>query len=473
MDNSKIVGLLRDMPEPEMKALRRWIKIHSGKKDAYQLFEYLIKNLASENQEKLTKQLIFKALYRTKSYNDLKLRYMNFELFRMCEDFIVFQSTSQNQHQYQLSLLQYYRKRSLPKLFEQTYSSFKDSLNAQIVRDSDYFFISMSVNSEYNKFLKSKQNRGIEPNIQKLSDDLDIFYLLNKLKVYSEALNYKNILQVEYNIRFVDHLLKEIQQIGMDDYPAVKIYYYALLTLLENENEDHFHELKKNILQHRKIFATEELQGTYALARNYCIKKINLGNKKFVRELFELYQLELELIKDSDNLELPPAIYKNIITLAFMLNELEWTFHFIEKYTQHLPEEHRESHYNFNMATYHFKKKEYDQVIQLLSHVEYHDFFMQLSAKSLLMKTYFELKEYLPFDSLVHSFKILVQSKKVLGYHRDNYINFIKYCRKLLFHEKLSSKELSKLEQEISETKELVEKDWLQEKLQGRSSSRS
>jgi hypothetical protein len=473
MENSKIVSLLRSMPEAEIKALRRWVKIHGAKKDAYRLFEYIFKNLLPENQEQLSKQVVFKSLYRNKTYNDLKLRYMNFELLRMCEDFIVFESISQNPHQYQLSLLQYFRKRSLSKFFDQTYSSLKDVLNAQPLRDSDYFFTSMSVNSEYNKFLKSKQNRAIEPNIQRLSDDLDIFYLLNKLKVYSEALNYKNILQVDYNIRFVDELLKEIQQIGMDDYPAVKIYYYALLTLLENENEDHFHELKKNILQYKKIFSIEELQGTYTLARNYCIKKINLGNKEFVRELFELYQWELELINESEDKELPPAIYKNIITLAFMLNELEWTFHFIEKYTPYLPEEHRESHYNFNMATYHFKKKEYDRVIKLLSHVEYNDFFMQLSAKSLLMKTYFELKEYLPFDSLVHSFKILVQSKKVLGYHRNNYINFIKYCRKLLFYEKLSSSELSKLGQEISETKELVEKDWLQEKLHGRSSSRS
>lgn len=473
MENSKIIGLLRNMPAEDLKSLRRWIKVHGVKKDAYRLFEYLFKHLAATNPEKLSKETIFRVLFRNKNYNDLKLRYMSFELLRMCEDFVVFRSVSKNQNQYQLYLLEYYRQHGLSKFFEQIYSSLRESMKAQTIRDSNYFFASMSLNSEYNKYLKSKQNRAIEPNIQRLSDDLDIFYLLNKLKVYSEALNYKNILKVDYNIRFVDHLLKEISQIGIDQYPALKIYYYALLTLIENEKEEYFYELKKNIQQYKKVFETEELQGTYTLARNYCIKKINLGNKKFVRELFELYQWELELINESETKELPAAIYKNIVTLAFMLNELEWTFHFIERYTKFLPKEHRESYYNLNIATYYFKKKEYDKVIGLLSHVEYHDFFIQLSAKSLLMKTYFELNEYLPFDSLVHSFKILLQSKKVIGYHRNNYINFIKYCRKLLFREKLAKAELAKIEAEITDTKELVEKEWLLEKVQDRKRSRS
>jgi hypothetical protein len=156
---------------------------------------------------------------------------------------------------------------------------------------------------------------------------------------------------------------------------------------------------------------------------------------------------------------LSPAVYKNITTLAFLLDEMEWIYHFIQNYTQHLPEEHRDSYYNFNMANYYFKKNDYGKVIELLSHVEYSDFFIQLSAKSLLMKTYFELKEFMPFDSLVHSFKILLQSKKGLGYHRNNYLNFIKYCRKLLSQNKLSGNDIGLLETEISGIKELQKKN--------------
>lgn len=461
------------MPAGDLKALRKWVKAHGSKKDAYRLFQHLLKNLLTERPEKLSKEKTWSTLFRGRAYNDLKLRYMSFELLKMCEDFIVFNSISSNISQYRLYLLQYYRKHSLSKFFEQSFSSLKQTINESPVRDSEYFFINMRADNEYNKYLISKQNRALEPNVQQLSDDLDMFYLLNKLKVYSEALNYKNILKADYNIRFVDHFLKEIETPGFRKIPALEIHYLALKSLLENDREEHFYKLKASLEKNRKILSEEELRDFYTLARNYCIKKINLGNKKFARELFELYQWEIEILNESEEKELSPAVYKNVITLAFLLNELEWIYNFIQRYTNFLPEEHRESYYNFNLANYYFKKEDYDKVIGLLSQVEYRDFFIQLSAKALLMKTYFELKEYMPFDSLVHSFKILLQSKKSLGYHRNNYLNFIKYCRKILFHEKLGQKEVATLEKQISGTRELVEKEWLLEKLHGRRRSRS
>jgi len=422
--------------------------------------------MAPGHEEKLSKQKIFSALFKIKTYNDLKLRYMSFELLCACEDFIVFQGISQNPNQYQLYLLQYYRKHGLAKFFEQTFSSVKHNLSEQPFRDSEYFFVNMQADSEYNKHLKAKRNRGIEPNIQRLSDDLDMFYLLNKLKVYSEALNYKNILKVDYNIRFVDHLLQEIGKFDLGQYPALKIHYLGLMTLLENEKEEHFYGLKTAIEKHKKVFTDEELNDLYVLARNYCIKKINLGNKKFARELFDLYQWELESLNESGAKELSPAVYKNMITLAFLLNELEWIYHFVEDYTHYLPEEHRESYYNFNMANYYFKKQNYDKVIELLAHVEYNDVFIQLGSKALLLKTYFELREYLPFDSLLHSFSVLLKNKKALGYHRDVYLNFIRYCKKLFFPQNLSDRERISLRKEIGARKELAEKEWLLEKLQ-------
>jgi hypothetical protein len=183
MNNSKIVDLLRTMPQQDIKLLRKWIKAHGAKKDAYRLFQYLIKNLVPAEPEKLSKEKIFRFMFRSDKYNDLKMRYMSFELLRMCEDFIVFHGITQHPSQYQLYLLQYYRKYSLPKFFEQTFSNFKDIVNKQPTRDSEYFFANMRADSEYNMYLMSKQNRAIEPSIQRLSDDLDMFYLLNKLKV--------------------------------------------------------------------------------------------------------------------------------------------------------------------------------------------------------------------------------------------------------------------------------------------------
>ncbi len=130
------------------------------------------------------------------------------------------------------------------------------------------------------------------------------------------------------------------------------------MTLREDDDTQHFLRLKKQIDINRKLISNDELRDLYTLARNYCIRKINLGNQLFSRELFDLYQRELELLKQSETGELSPMIYKNITSLAFKIEEHDWAYNFIQQYTNHLPEEHRNSYYSFNMARYYFTKKD-------------------------------------------------------------------------------------------------------------------
>ena len=158
-------------------------------------------------------------------------------------------------------------------------------------------------------------------------------------------------------------------------------------------------------------------------------------------------------------------IYKNITALAFKLDEYNWAYDFIQRYTSYLPEDYRDSYFNFNMARYYFIKKDFGKVIELLSHVEYNDFFIQLSAKALLLKTYFEMEEFSAFDSLAHSFRTLLKNKKGLGYHRTNYLHFIKYGEKLFSRKSISRKELNELRNEVKLTPEVFDREWLLEKL--------
>ncbi len=466
MNHSKLVILLTHLHPAERKELQKWIRFHAGGHASFQLFQRLLRYIERDKTDLINKEKIYRSLYPGKKYNDLKMRFMSCELLRYCEDYIVYKNTSQNNFQYRLSLLGFYRKRNLPKFFEQTFDCIKKELADLELRDNDYFFVNMEADREYNLFLKSKQNRTIEPKIQQLSDDLDLFYLLNKIMLYCEALNFKNIVKTEYNIRFIDDLLKEIKDDDLEKFPVLHVHYLALMTLREDDDTQHFLRLKKQIDINRKLISNDELRDLYTLARNYCIRKINLGNQLFSRELFDLYQRELELLKQSETGELSPMIYKNITSLAFKIEEHDWAYNFIQQYTNHLPEEHRNSYYSFNMARYFFIKKDCQSVIGLLSHVEYTDFFIQLSAKALLLKTYLEMDEFNAFDSLAHSFRGLITNKKGLGYHRANYMNFIKYSEKLVSRKSMNKKETARLKSEIQQTKEVIDKEWLLEKLE-------
>jgi hypothetical protein len=119
------------------------------------------------------------------------------------------------------------------------------------------------------------------------------------------------------------------------------------------------------------------------------------------------------------------------------------------------------------MARYAFAAGKYDKVLELLGTVDYDDVFYQLDAKTTLMKTYYELGEYQPLQSLKESFRILLSRKKLISdTQRDVYGNFVRYTLKLFRVDVKDKKKMDTLRKEILATKQMADKGWVMEKLE-------
>jgi hypothetical protein len=463
MNNSKLISLFYSFSKPEFKQLKGWIKLHALHKEEMLLFGYLADMHPELQGKKLEKEIVFGKLWPAQDYDDNKMRHLQSVLTRHAEQFIIHQLNA-DEYREQFSLLKFYRQRGLDKYFEQQLALVRKMLQGEKIQDSSYYYHQMLADEEYNKYIKGKQKRTLEPNIQSLSDNLDHYYIINKLSVYAEALNYKNIIKTNYEIGLIAPLLQEISAGGKFDVPAINVRHVAVQTLLDNDNEQHFHNLKKLLHEHAGKLDREQANDLNTLARNYCINRINKGHSKFARDLFELYQLEISSIQPGYGYELSPAVYKNAVTLAFNLKETEWAFDFIKRYSPLLPAAQQAPNYTFNMARYYFIGKQYNDVIALLSRIEYSDLFMMLSAKILLLKTYYELDETGPFESLVHSFRSLLKNKSTIGYYHANYSNFARFAEKLFRKGRYNKAMRHKLLAQIEATKSVAEKEWLLEK---------
>ena len=463
MVDSKFISLLKSLGRAEFKALKKWLAVNAGQKEEILLFNYTAQLYPNFEENKLEKERIFTKLFSAQKYDDNKMRHLQSILTGHVEQFIS-QQLLADDYTHHFTLLKFFRQRGLDKYFEQQLALLRKLISSEKVNDSTYYYHQMLIDAEYNKHIKGKQKRTLEPNIQNLSDNLDRYYVINKLAVYAEALNYKNIVTTNYEIGLIEPLLNEISKSKKLNVPAIALRQTALQTLLDADNEEHFKQLKDLLHTHINILDREEANDINTLARNYCINRINKGHKKFARDLFELYQLEINSIQPEAGHELSPAVYKNAVTLAFNLNETAWAHNFIETYSPMLPVAQREPNYTFNMARYHFTNKQYGEVIKLLSTVEYNDLFMMLSAKILLLKTYYELDEVMPFESLVHSFKSLLKNKSTIGYYHSNYINFIRFAEKLFRKGRYTKTVQQQLSEQIKATNAVAEKEWLLEK---------
>ena len=74
---------------------------------------------------------------------------------------------------------------------------------------------------------------------------------------------------------------------------------------------------------------------------------------------------------------------------------------------------------------------------------------------------YYEQEEIDVLESLLESMRTYIQRKKVMGYHKNNYKNIIRYTKKLLKITPYSKLTREKLHEEISQVSPLTEKKWL------------
>jgi hypothetical protein len=177
-----------------------------------------------------------------------------------------------------------------------------------------------------------------------------------------------------------------------------------------------------------------------------------------MREVFEVYQMGLDSNVFIQNGIITPRSYSNIVMAGLKLNEFEWVGQFIEKYKDSLPEKHGDGFYNYNLARFHYAQKDYAAAMPLLLQMEYDDVLLTSLGKVLLAKMYFEQQEFESLSSLLSSFRIYIQRKKMPGSHHESHLNFIHFLGKLMY-KPLAVTE--KLRSDITETKIVAEKEWL------------
>jgi len=306
--------------------------------------------------------------------------------------------------------------------------------------------------------------------LQVLHNQFDAYYLCVKLKYYCKVLNFQHFRSHNYNIALINEILQEAVKEKYHNYPAIQIYYHGVHTLLDIDNEKHFYALKKLIKLHTHTFSKVEMENIFIMARNFCAENYNRGKRKYTKEIFELYQIEIEenIIFEDD--KIPDSSCRNIIKSALMLNETQWAISFLEAHKAKITNEI----YTLSLANVYFTQQKYEDTLKLLLHINFKEVLIELAARSLILKTYFQLCrttnnfEYEDnLEAYIESFNTFLKRKKeVLTKGYLLYLNFIKFTQainKLYWKPKLDQTKLAKIHQQILKTPVTAEWEWLKQ----------
>ena len=440
MLQSKLITTLKTLSDKELKQFQLWVDaaIFNKNKDIVQLMNLVARYASDFDSKKAVKALdkvnVFKKIYKKENYNNLTINNLISDTYILLCDFLTYQNFQHSQQFSRLCLMDEFFEKGLYKNVDQEARKFRQEQEKSSIRNSSYYFDEYLFYKQKDALFLSKANRTADVNLQLKNNQLDLFYFATKLKIACDMTSRNAVIQANYTSSFLEELLNYYHQnqAQFENIPSITVYYQVLKMLENQDNSEHYHQLKSTLAQNLAYFPNEELRTLYDYARNYCIRKINSGETGYYQEILNLYQFLLDKKIIFQNGYLTQWDYKNIITVGLRLQSYDWTENFIKTYKNSLPENVRENAFIYNLASFYYETHEYKKSLQLLHKVKFTDTTYPLGAKIIQLKSYYELQETEPFYALTDAFQIFVKRNRHLSdYRKTAYLNLIKITKKI------------------------------------------
>ena len=396
--------------------------------------------------------------------------------FRLLEQFLIQEEFAEKKGLSKVFLLQRLRKQAQYEHYERTLRRVETDLEATLLKDSNFYHLQFISATEADAYYAQRSLHQKDLRIQAKQDNLDYFYLSQKLRDACEMLVRSNIIKVEYSTGLLEAIVHEISvnEAKYVSIPAITIYYRIYLLLVEQDVR-YYHELLPLLVKHEQQLGKEELHNIYNYLQHYAAQELNRGKSNFLQFYFNIYKLQLEKGLLFENGFLSEWHYKNIVTAGVRLNETAWVRQFIEEYKSKISSAERENAYRFNLASYYYAIKNYDKVLEQLLTVEYKDIRYIQGTKALLLRTYYDLKEETALYSLIDSFRQYIKRDKNLSDSRkQGFSNLLRFTKRAFVLKTQAdfmskdkfAKDLQKLKIEIQATAPIFNQTWLLSKVE-------
>jgi len=475
MKDRKIFSALSGLNIYELNSFGKYVRspYFNVNQQIISYFEILDKHIKSDKTEELSNEYIWKLVFVGENFNNQKLLKLNSDLVKLLEDFI-----AQKEFDNMVSLRSNLKiaganKRNLIKLYNGILGEIERLGKLEMNQSAEYYLTKYQI--EKNIFsLKTENEKKNEKfeikselNINKISDNLDYFYIAEKLRHFCTLLSWKKMYQLDIEMKNMDFILQLSNTQPYSSIPPVSLYYKMYLTYVEGENVNNYFELRDLIKKFIHLFPPDEQRDIYSTAISYCINKVNKGDLDFQKETFIIYKETIDNNLVLTDKLISQTTFRNIVFFALRVEEYNWAENFILEYAQFVDEKYRENAVEFSLARLEFYRKNFGKVLEHLYKVSYEDVWYNINAKTLQIASYYELDEYDALESLLQAFKMYIKREKSLSIDRkEHYIHLIKFTNALM---KINPKEQSKvikLKEDIISTKGVVSKPWLIEKVE-------
>lgn len=426
------------------------------------LFE-LFRKKPEWTEKPYSSEFLHKKLFPKTPFEPAKIHHTANYLLRSTEDYLAWDVWWNDSLERQRYLLQACRQRGLDRHFAETLEKLERSTEQQPIRNAEHYrFRYCLVFEDYQHAIQSG-GHGHTAQLQPLFDWHDVSFVAEKLKNACGVYSHKRLIDIGFDMGLLPAVLEFVRdRPALLEHTAVAIYFHGYLALKEPNEDAHFFALKQLLDKAGLEFPLAELRAVYLMAVNFCIHRINLRQENYLQEVFDLYKAGLESGVFLENSQITRFTYTNIAMAALRLKEFDWAFTFLHRFRDKLPDMQRQGAFAFNLAHYYCERGDYNQAMPLLLEMDFDEVLLNLRAKAMLAKMYWETKETDALESLLASFSAYLRRKRqVSDQQRAAYQNFVRFMRRLQALPPGKKAARTALKEDIAQTALLAEKDWL------------
>lgn len=462
MQNSFLFQVFSALDRSEYQRLRKFLAspYHNRREDVQRCFDYLC-----QYPDYPEKENIWAVMHPDRPYDADAMNLIMTYLLGLIEDYLALEEWTAEPLQRRLCLVRALRKREIGAHFERQVRLLERQHNKQTYRHAGFYLTSYQIQNEVFAYQVVSQ-RNWQENLPELTSALGHFFVMENLRWSGMVQSLRQRTGADIpDPPLANNVLAWAAEQQTDTAPAIALLFQSLLTREGSDQLEHFTRFKELLPQASTIFPPAECRDLFMAAINFCIRRQNKGERHFAHEALDLYRRALDSGILLENGILPKYTFNNIHALAQLVDETEWARQFLDDYREHLAPVDRDNIYQYNLAIFHFRRSEYDQALELLREVSFTEVYIHLDVRRMLLRSYFELGEWVALASLLDSFRAFLRRQKSLGKHRESYLNLIRFTQKLAQSGPLNKTKAMKLAQKINATEFVAEREWLLNKL--------
>lgn len=479
MKDSKLIKVLKTFQPEEIKSFEKFIisPYFNSVKIYLPLFKGLIKFYPDFNDDKLKYEYIFKKLYKGKPFSKQVMWNVISGIEKLAEEFLEQVALKKSKYERMELLVSEFGNRKLYSNYISALSKMEKLLESNAIGNKYFEYKKRLENYKQEYYFVMNKKQSMHDSKLKVTEYAILLFLhlivsgLNDMSLSPKDDNLK------YDVNIPLEFAKNIDLKKIADYARgqnftyaflIDIHYHALMMLIEPGEVEHFVKLKKLYKAHSNKFTMILKRTIVHWMIIYCILRTDSEGFKYEKQIFELNILRLkEGLAFYTKEHLHKEIYFQILSVALSIKKIKWAENFIINYTLKLQPEIQKSMKALAYAHLHFQTKDYEKVLKDLNNVGYIDKWDKLHAKSLLVMTYYEMKQFESLRNIIDSSKHFIKKNKTVSelyqLYYGNMFNFL--TRLISIKENEDFHLIPVLKKEIISTVKLDNKNWLLEKI--------